>query len=73
MGSNNPYYRANRKKILAKMKERYETDEEYREATRERARRRYHEDKEYREATIRRAKERYRRLKRRLKKGSSRS
>ena len=60
------YYARNRERILKKMHEKYQTDTDYREATRQRARRRYHEDEAYRRATIERAKARYRRLKKRV-------
>lgn len=57
------YYLKNREAILAKAKERYQNDADFREKAKETYRKRYHEDPEYRQRTIDNAKARYRRLK----------
>lgn len=53
------YYQRKRESILAKLKERYREDQDFRNHAKERYRRRYHEDPDYHAKTLERAKQRY--------------
>mgnify|MGYP006288372275 FL=1 len=58
----NKYYKKNRKKILRKMKEKYESDADYREQLKKKNLERYHRDPDYREKVREAARERSRRI-----------
>ncbi|MBX3042438.1 MAG: hypothetical protein KIT33_07010 [Candidatus Kapabacteria bacterium] len=53
------YYERNKKKILKKLRDKYQQDEEYRNKIKERYKKKYHEDESYRNATVERAKAKY--------------
>ncbi len=55
----NSWYSRNKKKVLQKLKKKYQDDKEFREKARKRYKERYHSDEEYREKTRQRARERY--------------
>lgn len=57
------YYRKHKKRILKRLKNKYEEDEAFRDKVKTYNRERYHTDAEYRRKTLERAKTRNRRLK----------